>query len=111
MSWVDKITTETDSVVSIIVNVDTWLSIALTVIKRFADQVQIKPITHLINGVSRVLQKFVNYFNGTIILTFFVSSLPALRVIFVLNLEESLLLSAAGKSIIASSLFEAGSSL
>ena len=43
----------------------------------------------------------VKYFSGTILLTFFVPSFSALSAIFVLNLNEALLLSSAGKSVIA----------
>ena len=40
-------------------------------------QVKPKPISQLINGISRILQKLLKYFNGTAILTSFV--LPATR--------------------------------
>ena len=51
--------------------------IALAIVKQFVDQVRIKLISQLINGISRVLQKLLRYFNGTIISTSFVPSFPA----------------------------------
>ena len=45
--------------------------------------------SQLINGISRVLQKLLKYFNGTVISTFFV--LPAagvFPVIFILDLND-----------------------
>ena len=50
-----------------------------------------KLISQLINGISRVLRKLLNYFNGTIISTFFVSSSPVEAVIFCLYVNEALL--------------------
>ena len=50
--------------------------IALAIVKQFVDQVRIKLISQLINGISRVLQKLLRYFNGTIISTSFVPSFP-----------------------------------
>ena len=64
----------------------------------------------MINGTSRVLQKLLKDFNGTLILTFFVPSFPVLPAIFVLNLNEALLLLLASKTVIAT-LFKNGSSL
>ena len=58
-------------------------------------------MSQLINGISRVLQKLLRYFNDTIILTIFVPSLPVLPAIFVLIFKKALLLLAEGKSIIA----------
>ena len=65
-----------------------------------------KLISQLINGITRVLQKSFNFFNGTIILTIFVKLFPVEPVIFCLNLNESLLsgtLSAAPASVRAGS--------
>ena len=42
---------------------------------QFLDQVEVKDTSHLINGISNVLQKFLKYFNGTTILTSFFSTL------------------------------------
>ena len=59
-------------------------------------------ILQILNGISRVLQKFFKYFNGDLILTFFVSLFSSiLAAISVLNLNESLLLLSAGRSAIA----------
>ena len=74
------------------------------------DQFRRRLISQLINGISRVLQKLLKYFNGALILTFFVPSFSLLSAIFVLNLNEALLSSLAGKSAIAP-LSENGSSL
>ena len=46
--------------------------------------------SQLINGISRVLQKLLKYFNGTIILTSFVlPSVGVFPVIFILDLNDS----------------------
>ena len=63
------------------------------------------------NGISSVLQKLLIYFNGTVISTYFVSLSPVCPVIFSLDLNEILVFSLAGKSVIALLLFKAGSSL
>ena len=73
-SSVDKATAGTWSFVSITAYVILWLAAALDV-TQFSDQ--------LINSTSRVLQKLLKYFNGTIYLTFLVPSFPAEPVIFV----------------------------
>ena len=67
-----------------------WLSRGLSNIKQFVDQVRIRLISQLINGISFVLQKLFRCFNVTIILTSFVSSFYVLPAIFVLNLNEAL---------------------
>ena len=47
-------------------------------------------ISQLINGISRVLQKLLKYFNGTIISTSFVlPSVGVFPVIFILDLNDS----------------------
>ena len=111
LSWVDKVTTGIYSFVSVIVNVASWLAIGLSILKHLLDQVRIRLISQLINDISRVLQKLLKYFNGTLILTFFVPWSFILRAIFVLNLNEALLLSSAGKPAIAQLAFKHGSSL
>ena len=72
-----------------------------SVIKHLAGQVRIRLILQLIKSISKVLQKLLKYFNGTIILTFFLPAFPVQPSVFVLNLNQALLLSAAGKSAIA----------
>ena len=65
----------------------------MLVIMQFADQSKISSTLQLIKGISRVLQKLLRYFIGTIISTS--SILPSLLVwpaIFVLNLNESAVL-------------------
>ena len=44
--------------------------------------------SQLINGISRVLQKLLSYFNGTIISTPSVTSLPVSLINFCLSLNE-----------------------
>ena len=66
------------------------------IITQFLDPVKISSISQLIKGISRVLQKLLRYFSGTIIST---STLPAilpslllaavLPIIFDLKLNES----------------------
>ena len=57
-------------------------------------------ISQLIKGISRVLQKLLKYFDGTIISTSFVPPATVLPVIFCLNINKALMLFAAGKSLI-----------
>ena len=59
------------------------------VITQVDDHVKKRLTSQLINGISRVLQKLLKYFNGTIILISFVLP-PAgmLRVIFTLDLND-----------------------
>ena len=66
-------------------------------------------IWQLINGISRVLQKLLKYFNGTAISTYFeLPSSGVLPVIFALNLNDALSL---GKLTMLPLLSKAGSSL
>ena len=58
-------------------------------------------ISQLIKGISRVLQKLLKYFRGTIISTCFVPPPAVLPVIFCLNLNKASLLLAAEKLAIA----------
>ena len=54
------------------------------------DHVKIRLTSQLIKGISKVRQKLLNYFNGTIISTSFsLSSLGVFPVIFTLNLNDS----------------------
>ena len=65
-------------------------------------------ISQLINGILRVLQKLLKYFNVTFIWTAFISSFPIEPVIFCLNLNKALLprkLARAPVSVKASSSF------
>ena len=50
LSWVDKVTASTSSILSAIANVGTWLLIWFAIVKQFANQVRIKLISQLING-------------------------------------------------------------
>ena len=79
-------------------------------ITQFADHVKINSTSQLIKGISRVLQKLLRYFSGTIIST---STLPAILpsllsaavwpVVFVLNLNESFSLAPLKLTILPSS--------
>ena len=60
--------------------------------------------------MTKVLQNLIKYFNGTIVLTSFMLSFSVLPTIFVLNLNEVLLLLLARKSITTLLAFKAGSS-
>ena len=86
-------------------------AIEASIIKYLADQMRIRLISQLINGISRVLQKFHKYFKGIEILTCFVSSFPILLAVFVSYLNEALLLLSAGKLAITPLSFINGSSL
>ena len=77
LSWVDKITTRT-------------VAVALY-ITQFADQVRMRLILQSIIRISRVLQKLIKYFNGTIILTAFPPLFPVESVIFCLYFNGALL--------------------
>ena len=67
LPWVDKVTIWTWSFVSVIVNSGSWVSIGLPIIKHLLDQVRIRLISQLVNGISRVLQKLLKYFHGTVL--------------------------------------------
>ena len=61
--------------------------------KQFAEHVKISSTSQLIKGISRVLQKLINYFNGIIISTLSIlPSSPVWPFIFILKLNESLAL-------------------
>ena len=51
--------------------------VALLVITQFSEQVKIRFISQLINGISSVLEKLLKYFNGTAISTSFSVLLPS----------------------------------
>ena len=87
-----------------------WFSLLVETITQFADQVRIRLFSQIIKSISRVLQIFLKYFNGTIISTPFDPSSPVWPVIFSLELNESVRLPSL-KSIIASLFFTAGISL
>ena len=75
---------------------------------QFSDQVKMRLISQLINGISRVLQKLLKYFNSTIIPTFFCRQHLLQQLFFCLHLNEALL---PGKLATASASLLAGSSL
>ena len=86
LSYVDKVTTEKCSFVLVISNVPIPEELVITQVD---DHVKIKLTLQLIKGISRVLQKLLRYFNGTIISTSF--SLPGAEVfpvIFILDLNN-----------------------
>ena len=55
---------------------------------QFADQVNVKLISQLISGISRVLQKLIRGFNGNTISISTVLSIPVLFENFKLNLND-----------------------
>ena len=60
------------------------------VITQVDDHVKMKLTSQLINGISRVLQKLLKYFNGTIISTSFeLPTAEAFSVIFISDLNDS----------------------
>ena len=65
-----------------------------------ADQVRIRLILQLISGISTSLEKILKYLNGAVILKSFVPSFPVLPAVFVLILNEALLLLSGGKPVI-----------
>ena len=77
---------------------------------QFADQFKISSTSQLIKGISRVLQKLLKYFNGTIISTLIIPLSLVWPVIFVLKLNESVAI-APLKSAISPSSSTAGISL
>ena len=83
---------------------------AVAIRAQFDDHVKIRLPSQLIKGISKVLQKLLQYFNGTIISTSFVPPFPVSSVIFALNLNESVVLSSE-KIVISSLAFRAGISL
>ena len=60
------------------------------VITQTLEQVKIRLTSQLINGISRVLQKLLKYYNGTIIpISFVFPSAGVFPVIFTLDLNDS----------------------
>ena len=87
--------------ISVIANSAPWFSASVFKITQFSDQVKIRLTSQLIKGISKVLQKLVKYFNGTIILTLFISpSSSVWVVIFTLKLNESVVLAPLKLSIL-----------
>ena len=87
LSCVDKVTTETYSFVSVIANFSAPVELVIT---QPLYQVKVRLTSQLTNGISRVHQKLLKYFNGTIISTFFVFlSAWVFPVIFTLDLNDS----------------------
>ena len=87
LSWVDKVTTRRYNFVSVISNFLLPLELVIT---QSLDQVKIRLTSQLINGISRVLQKLLKYFNDTIIWTSFVlPAAGAFPAIFTLDLNDS----------------------
>ena len=59
-------------------------------ITQFVDQVKTRFISQLIKDISRVLQKLLRHFNGTVISTSFMLLLSVCPLIFSLSLNESI---------------------
>ena len=62
LSWVDKVTNETLSLVSVIANVVAFVSLENTY---FSDQVKTRLKWQLIKAIPRVLEELLKYFNDT----------------------------------------------
>ena len=76
-----------ESFISGIANVLAPVELVMT---QVYDYVKKKLISQLINGISTILQKLLNYFNGTAILTSFVLPSAGIHpVIFILDLNDS----------------------
>ena len=99
LSWVDKVTTGTQSFPSVIL-IWFWFYAAPAARIHSLDHLSWRLISQLIKDISSALQKLLRYFNGIIISTFFVPPFPVCLVICCLNLNEILLLLLAGKPII-----------
>ena len=69
MHWVDNVTTGTKVFVSVIASLSAPIELVITQVD---DHVKIRLTWQLINGISRVLQKMLEYFNGRIISTSFI---------------------------------------
>ena len=69
LSWIDKVIAGKDSFACAILNFAIPVAEEIT---QSSDQVKMRLISQLINGISRVLQKLLKYFNDTAISTSFV---------------------------------------
>ena len=76
LSWVDKITTEALSFVSVILNSRFWFAAVPGTRTQSLDNFNWILISELSKGISIVLQKLLRYVNGTIISTSFVPPFP-----------------------------------
>ena len=86
LSLVDKVTTGRSSFVSVHGKV---VTLSPSEITQFADQVTIRLISQLIKSISRVLQKLLNYFNGTANFSFIMRTLLVLSKKFNLYFNDS----------------------
>ena len=86
LSLVDKVKTGRSSFVSVIGKV---VTLSPSEITQFADQVTIRLISQLIKSISRVLQKLLNYFNGTANFSFIMRTLLVLSKKFNLYFNDS----------------------
>ena len=66
-SWVDSVTTGTQSLISVIWNVGFWFAVLPTTRRQFLHHFNWRLILQLIKGTSSVLLKLLRHFNGTII--------------------------------------------
>ena len=112
LSWVDKVTTGKYSFVSVIGNVVVFVSLDVFCINTyFSEQNNMGLIAQLDKGISRVFQKLLIHFNGTVISTPFLPlAASVLLVIFYSNLDKALSL-AGDKWVTMLASVKAGSSL
>ena len=87
LSWVDKVTSGTYSFVSFISNFPSSVELVIT---QSTDHIKRRLTSQFINGISRVFQKLLKFFNGTINSTPFVfPSAAVILVIFTVDLNDS----------------------
>ena len=98
--------------ISVIGNVVVFVTLDVFCINTyFSDQVNMRLIAQLDKGISRVFQKLLTHFNGTVISTSFLPlAASVLLVIFYSNLDETLSL-AVDKSVTMLASVKAGSFL
>ena len=87
LSWVDKVTSGTYSFVSFISNVPSSVELVIT---QSTDHIERRLTLQFINGISRVFQKLLKFFNCTINSTSFAfPSAAVFLVIFTVDLNDS----------------------
>ena len=87
LSCVDKVTSGTESFVSVILN---FVSPVEEETTQPLDHAKIRLTSQLINSISSVLQKMLKYFNGTIIsISFILPAAGVFLVTYMLDLNDS----------------------
>ena len=109
--WVNKVITGAKSFVTVIENVVAWAATLVITVTHFSDQFRSRVLSHLIKSISRVFQKFLRWFNGTIIWAFFVLLSPVWPINFSFVLNESVSPFSSLKSLISPLLAKVSTSL